>query len=109
MGQSQSSKVSGDQNQNIEIELPVKKRQCTDVICCVLFIICLSLLGALAGFSFIMGDYRRIIFPKDSHGKICGLDYPDKGRLFFYNMSSCLDMSDVVLKFGCPTEKVKFT
>uniref|UniRef100_A0A5K3EQ53 F-box protein n=1 Tax=Mesocestoides corti TaxID=53468 RepID=A0A5K3EQ53_MESCO len=53
-----------------------------------------------------MGDYRRIVFPKDSRGRICGLDYPEKGSLFFFDMLSCLDIGDLVLEYGCPTEQV---
>nr|CDS30541.2 choline transporter protein 2 [Hymenolepis microstoma] len=106
MCQLHSSKDIDDQNHNLDLDLPIKKRQCTDVLCCVLFFICLTLLGALAVFSFAMGDYRRIIFPKDSQGKICGLDYPNQGRLFFFDMASCLDISDVVIALGCPTTKV---
>ncbi|KAM7535105.1 hypothetical protein Aperf_G00000092581 [Anoplocephala perfoliata] len=121
MGQAQSSKgghsnapTSGELTPTVAREpkiyrdnsLPVRKRHCTDVICCLAFLISISMLGVLAGFSFAMGDYRRIVFPKDSRSKICGLDYPDRNHLYFFDLLSCLDVPEVVIQFGCPTKQV---
>ncbi|KAL5108710.1 Choline transporter-like protein 2 [Taenia crassiceps] len=98
--------ASGDRKSDQEIILPVKNRSCTDTICCALFVVCILLLACVAGFSYLTGDFRRIVFPKDSHAKICGVDYPDRKYLFFFDMFSCLHLPEVVIQYGCPTKQV---
>ncbi|XP_030884357.1 choline transporter-like protein 5 [Leptonychotes weddellii] len=51
---------------------PVAKRSCTDVLCCIifiLFIIAYILLGLVA---WVHGDPRRVAYPTDSKGHFCG-------------------------------------
>ncbi|CDI98202.1 choline transporter protein 2 [Echinococcus multilocularis] len=96
----------GDRKLHQEITLPVKNRSCTDALCCIIFIVCILLLACVAGFSYLMGDFRRVIFPKDSHAKICGVDYPEQKYLFFFDMFSCLHLPEVVIQYGCPTKQV---
>ena len=48
-------------------------RSCTDVLCCVIFVIFLIVVVIICGYGFVMGDPVRIMTPFDSDGNHCGL------------------------------------
>uniref|UniRef100_A0A8C5D178 Choline transporter-like protein n=1 Tax=Gadus morhua TaxID=8049 RepID=A0A8C5D178_GADMO len=67
-------------------------RSCTDVVCCVIFII--GILGyiALGSVAWIHGDPRKVVFPTDSHGQFCGqqgTNNANKAILFYFNILRC--------------------
>ncbi|XP_047644582.1 choline transporter-like protein 5 isoform X1 [Phacochoerus africanus] len=87
---------------------PVVNRNCTDVLCCmifILFIIGYILLGLVA---WVNGDPRRVAYPTDSQGHFCGQkDTPNENKtiLFYFNLLSCTSPS-VVLNLQCPTTQI---
>ncbi|CAK7304598.1 Choline transporter-like protein 5 [Vulpes lagopus] len=87
---------------------PVAKRSCTDVLCCIifiLFIIAYILLGLVA---WIHGDPRRVVYPTDSKGHFCGqkgTPNENKTILFYFNLLSCTSPS-VVVNLQCPTTQI---
>nr|XP_055195179.1 choline transporter-like protein 5 isoform X1 [Nyctereutes procyonoides] len=87
---------------------PVAKRSCTDVLCCIifiLFIIAYILLGLVA---WIHGDPRRVAYPTDSKGHFCGqkgTPNENKTILFYFNLLSCTSPS-VVVNLQCPTTQI---
>ncbi|XP_038413384.1 choline transporter-like protein 5 isoform X2 [Canis lupus familiaris] len=87
---------------------PVAKRSCTDVLCCIifiLFIIAYILLGLVA---WIHGDPRRVAYPTDSKGHFCGqkgTSNENKTILFYFNLFSCTSPS-VVVNLQCPTTQI---
>ncbi|KAF3819721.1 hypothetical protein GH733_015230 [Mirounga leonina] len=87
---------------------PVAKRSCTDVLCCIifiLFIIAYILLGLVA---WVHGDPRRVAYPTDSKGHFCGqkgTPNENKTILFYFNLFSCTSPS-VVVNLQCPTTQI---
>uniref|UniRef100_A0A8C5AIN9 Choline transporter-like protein n=1 Tax=Gadus morhua TaxID=8049 RepID=A0A8C5AIN9_GADMO len=76
---------------------PVHNRSCTDVVCCVIFII--GILGyiALGSVAWIHGDPRKVVFPTDSHGQFCGqqgTNNANKAILFYFNILRCAKCPD---------------
>ncbi|XP_039666804.1 choline transporter-like protein 5-B isoform X3 [Perca fluviatilis] len=87
---------------------PVHKRSCTDVVCCVIFIIVILGYIALGTVAWIHGDPRKVIYPTDSHGQFCGhKDTPNanKAILFYFNMLKCANPA-VLINLQCPTTQL---
>lgn len=53
-----------------------------------------------------MGDYRRVIYPTNSQGQVCGKDIPGKPYLYFFDLSRCFTMAPVLMIVDCPTPQV---
>lgn len=74
---------------------PIDKRSCTDIPCCLLFILSILAMIAIAASGFSKGTPVRLTYPYDSDGKSCGEDYPDKPYIYFtvpyYNSAGVLD------------------
>uniref|UniRef100_A0A2K6EZ81 Choline transporter-like protein n=1 Tax=Propithecus coquereli TaxID=379532 RepID=A0A2K6EZ81_PROCO len=87
---------------------PVANRSCTDVLCCMiflLFIIGYILLGLVA---WVHGDPRRVAYPTDSQGHFCGqkgTPNENKTILFYFNLLSCASPS-VMVNLQCPTTQI---
>nr|VZH98909.1 unnamed protein product [Spirometra erinaceieuropaei] len=96
----------GERTHDPDFRGPAASRSCTDVFCCIVFLVFIMGLAVVAGWSYIFGDYRRIILPKDSQGKVCGVDYPDKPNLVFFDLMQCFRMGQNITHFGCPTPQV---
>lgn len=47
-------------------------RQCTDVLCCVLFGVTLLAMIAVSVFAIMNGDPMKLATPFDSDGNLCG-------------------------------------
>uniref|UniRef100_A0A8C9F5Z1 Uncharacterized protein n=1 Tax=Pavo cristatus TaxID=9049 RepID=A0A8C9F5Z1_PAVCR len=47
-------------------------KHCTDVICCVIFIVVILGYIALGIVAWVHGDPRKVIYPTDSYGQFCG-------------------------------------
>nr|XP_045753355.1 choline transporter-like protein 5 isoform X3 [Mirounga angustirostris] len=84
------------------------RQSCTDVLCCIifiLFIIAYILLGLVA---WVHGDPRRVAYPTDSKGHFCGqkgTPNENKTILFYFNLFSCTSPS-VVVNLQCPTTQI---
>ncbi|XP_067661086.1 choline transporter-like protein 2 [Haliotis asinina] len=86
---------------------PIKQRSCTDVICCLLFFICVLLMVACSVLGYVRGDPIKLIYPTDSDGNLCGYgDYASKPNLMFFDLLECAKMGVGVITFGCPTPQV---
>lgn len=91
---------------------PIAKRGCTDVVCCVLisaYMIGMIIVGIIA---IIDGDPKRLLYATDSNGKVCGVDYPDREFLQFFDLTKCVTKgaSDPLTfaknGLSCPTPQV---
>ncbi|KAH9500274.1 hypothetical protein Btru_073598 [Bulinus truncatus] len=86
---------------------PKRKRSCTDVICCLIFLVFIAGLVAVACFAFVYGDPQLLLYPKDSNGNLCGLGkYEKKKYLFFFDLVECGRVGPGVFLSGCPTPQV---
>ncbi|XP_059157346.1 choline transporter-like protein 2 isoform X2 [Physella acuta] len=85
---------------------PIKNRLCTDVICCIIFVVFLFGMVVVSIIGYARGNPRRLIYPTDSQGSICGVGkHVDKPYLFFFDMVTCAKMGPAIVS-GCPTPQV---
>ncbi|XP_051988295.1 choline transporter-like protein 2 isoform X2 [Xyrauchen texanus] len=85
---------------------PIQNRGCTDIICCVFFL--LAILGYIAVgiVAWSHGDPRKVIYPTDSMGQFCGQGVLEKKPfLFYFNIMKCASPM-VLLEFQCPTPQL---
>ncbi|KAG7514794.1 choline transporter 5 isoform X2 [Solea senegalensis] len=87
---------------------PVHERSCTDVVCCVVFVIVILGYIALGTVAWIHGDPRKVVYPTDSHGQFCGqknTPNANKAILFYFNMLKCANPA-VLINLQCPTTQL---
>ncbi|KAF7692331.1 hypothetical protein HF521_009941 [Silurus meridionalis] len=87
---------------------PVYNRSCTDVICCVIFIIVILGYIALGTVAWIHGDPRKVIHPTDSSGDFCGQKGTANAKnpiLFYFNILKCANPA-VLVNLQCPTTQM---
>ncbi|KAL4657972.1 choline transporter-like protein 2 isoform X2 [Arapaima gigas] len=87
---------------------PIHNRGCTDIICCVLFILALLGYFAVGILAWSQGDPRKVIYPTDSRGQFCGqagTPLENKPNLFYFNIMKCASPL-VLLEFQCPTPQI---
>ncbi|XP_075895301.1 choline transporter-like protein 5-B isoform X1 [Nelusetta ayraudi] len=87
---------------------PVHNRSCTDVVCCVIFIVVILGYVALGTVAWIHGDPRKVVYPTDSHGQFCGQQNTpnaNKAILFYFNMLKCANPA-VLINLQCPTTQL---
>ncbi|KAM7135388.1 choline transporter-like protein 4 isoform 2-T2 [Molossus nigricans] len=90
---------------------PIKNRSCTDVICCVLFLVFILGYIVLGIVAWMYGDPRQVLYPRNSTGAYCGLGAnKDKPYLLYFNIFSCILTANIitVAEHGlqCPTPQV---
>uniref|UniRef100_A0A8C1QEP5 Choline transporter-like protein n=1 Tax=Cyprinus carpio TaxID=7962 RepID=A0A8C1QEP5_CYPCA len=79
---------------------PIHNRGCTDIICCIFFIVAIVGYVAVGILAWTHGDPRKVIYPTDSLGQLLF-----KPLLFYFNMMKCASPM-VLLEFQCPTPQV---
>eukprot|EP00397_Hematodinium_sp_SG-2012_P002721 GEMP01002729.1.p1 GENE.GEMP01002729.1~~GEMP01002729.1.p1 ORF type:complete len:815 (+),score=110.54 GEMP01002729.1:79-2523(+) len=57
---------------------PAKNRGCTDILCLLLFVAHWFVFAYVAILGFKDGDGRRVVYPSDGLGRVCGTDKNDK-------------------------------
>nr|XP_034302598.1 choline transporter-like protein 2 isoform X2 [Crassostrea gigas] len=86
---------------------PIKDRSCTDIICCLLFLIFIVGLVVVAFFAFKYGDPRLLVYPVNSNNEICGYgNQLGKPYLLFFDLVACGRMGMGVFVTGCPTPQI---
>ncbi|XP_075936158.1 choline transporter-like protein 2 isoform X2 [Anarhichas minor] len=87
---------------------PIQNRGCTDIVCCILFIIAILAYIAVGILAWSQGDPRKVIYPTDSRGQFCGqagTPLANKPLLFYFNIMKCASPM-VLLEFQCPTTQI---
>ncbi|XP_034567056.1 choline transporter-like protein 2 isoform X2 [Notolabrus celidotus] len=87
---------------------PIQNRGCTDIVCCILFIIAIVGYIAVGILAWSQGDPRKVIYPTDSRGQFCGqagTPLEKKPFLFYFNIMKCASPM-VLLEFQCPTTQM---
>ncbi|KAK3088621.1 hypothetical protein FSP39_021397 [Pinctada imbricata] len=87
---------------------PIKKRSCTDIICCLLFMFFLAGMVACSAIGYARGDPYKLLYPTDTSGRICGYDAAVKSKpyLMFFDLLDCAKLGTAVIYTGCPTPQV---
>uniref|UniRef100_A0A671Q049 Choline transporter-like protein n=1 Tax=Sinocyclocheilus anshuiensis TaxID=1608454 RepID=A0A671Q049_9TELE len=80
---------------------PVHNRGCTDVLCCVIFVIVILGYIVLGTVAWMHGDPRKVVYPTDSYGQFCG----QQAILFYFNILQCANPT-VLINLQCPTTQV---
>ncbi|KAM9784405.1 choline transporter-like protein 2 isoform X1 [Syngnathus typhle] len=87
---------------------PLQKRSCTDIVCCILFIVAIVCYIGVGILAWSQGDPRKVIYPTDSRGQFCGqagTPLEKKPLLFYFNIMKCASPV-VLLEFQCPTTQM---
>ncbi|KAM6967084.1 choline transporter-like protein 2 isoform 2-T2 [Tautogolabrus adspersus] len=87
---------------------PIQSRSCTDIVCCIFFIIAILGYIAVGILAWSQGDPRKVIYPTDSRGQFCGqagTPLEKKSFLFYFNIMKCASPM-VLLEFQCPTTQM---
>uniref|UniRef100_A0A3B4VBL0 Choline transporter-like protein n=1 Tax=Seriola dumerili TaxID=41447 RepID=A0A3B4VBL0_SERDU len=90
---------------------PIKKRGCTDIICCILFMAVILGYIAVGLLAWLYGDPRHVLYPRNSTGWFCGTG-PNKNRpnLLYFNILKCATSINVMATalngLQCPTTQV---
>ncbi|XP_034046571.1 choline transporter-like protein 2 isoform X2 [Thalassophryne amazonica] len=87
---------------------PIHNRGCTDIACCILFIVAILGYIAVGILAWTQGDPRKVIYPTDSRGQFCGhsgTPLANKPLLFYFNIMKCASPM-VLLEFQCPTTQL---
>uniref|UniRef100_A0A671R7Y5 Choline transporter-like protein n=1 Tax=Sinocyclocheilus anshuiensis TaxID=1608454 RepID=A0A671R7Y5_9TELE len=87
---------------------PIYNRGCTDILCCILFILALLGYFAVGILAWSQGDPRKVLYPTDSKGQFCGQvgsPLEKKPLLFYFNILKCASPL-VLLEFQCPTTQI---
>ncbi|XP_058890938.1 choline transporter-like protein 5 isoform X3 [Acipenser ruthenus] len=87
---------------------PIHNRHCTDVVCCVIFVVVILGYIALGTVAWMHGDPRKVIYPTDSYGQFCGQQgtpNANKAILFYFNILKCASPV-VLINLQCPTTQL---
>ncbi|XP_066119265.1 choline transporter-like protein 4 [Saccopteryx bilineata] len=90
---------------------PIKNRSCTDVICCVLFLLFILGYIAVGIVAWVYGDPRQVLYPRNSTGAYCGVGAnKEKPYLLYFNIFSCVLTANIITVaqrgLQCPTPQV---
>ncbi|XP_076006074.1 choline transporter-like protein 4 [Genypterus blacodes] len=90
---------------------PIHKRGCTDIICCVLFIIVILGYLAVGMLAWLYGDPRHVLYPRNSTGWFCGTGpNKDQPNVFYFNILQCATSVNIMAAalggLQCPTKQV---
>ncbi|XP_077870007.1 choline transporter-like protein 2 [Saccoglossus kowalevskii] len=85
---------------------PITNRSCTDVICCLIFVIFATGLGFIAYYGYTVGDPDKLFYKADSLGQICGVDV-EGPCLFYFDFKACSEETENnELTIECDTPQV---
>ncbi|XP_076602032.1 choline transporter-like protein 5-A isoform X1 [Chaetodon auriga] len=87
---------------------PVRRRNCTDVLCCLIFIIVILSYVALGIVAWLHGDPKKVLHPTDSYGQFCGQKGTSNAKkpiLFYFNMLKCTNPT-ILINLQCPTTQM---
>ncbi|KAK3526825.1 hypothetical protein QTP70_034615, partial [Hemibagrus guttatus] len=90
---------------------PLHNRSCTDIICCILFIIVVVGYMVVGILAWLYGDPRHVLYPRNSTGMFCGLPpNQNKPNVFYFNILKCATATNVMAAalqgLQCPTTQI---
>lgn len=91
---------------------PIRKRGCTDIICCVLFMVVILGYMAVGILAWLYGDPRHVLYPRNSTGMFCGIGLNvAQPSVFYFDILKCATsinvMAAVLNGLQCPTTQVQ--
>ncbi|XP_031441993.1 choline transporter-like protein 4 [Clupea harengus] len=94
-----------------EFNGPIHNRGCTDIICCVLFMVVIAGYAVVGILAWLYGDPRHVLYPRNSTGMFCGIG-PNKGKpnVFYFDILKCATATNIMAAalngLQCPTTQV---
>ncbi|XP_068106385.1 choline transporter-like protein 4 [Hyperolius riggenbachi] len=90
---------------------PIKNRSCTDIICCILFMVFILGYIVVGIIAWLYGDPRQVIYPRNSTGFYCGFgENKDKPYVLYYDLLKCITGTNILAAsmngLQCPTTQV---
>ncbi|XP_076862368.1 choline transporter-like protein 4 isoform X2 [Brachyhypopomus gauderio] len=90
---------------------PIHNRSCTDIICCVLFMLVITGYIVVGILAWLYGDPRHVLYPRNSTGMFCGIaPNQDKPNVFYFNILNCATATNIMAAalngLQCPTTQI---
>uniref|UniRef100_A0A671KNI7 Choline transporter-like protein n=1 Tax=Sinocyclocheilus anshuiensis TaxID=1608454 RepID=A0A671KNI7_9TELE len=90
---------------------PIHNRSCTDIICCVLFMLVIAGYIVVGILAWLYGDPRHVLYPRNSTGMFCGIGQnKDKPNVMYFDIIKCATATNVMAAalqgLQCPTTQV---
>jgi len=88
---------------------PIKNRSCTDVICCIIFVVYIAFMIVIGILAYLWGDPYKLLYPSDTHGNTCGEGtLANKKYLFYFDLLECIpdSISQVTSMSYCKTHQI---
>ncbi|XP_076414366.1 choline transporter-like protein 4 [Peromyscus maniculatus bairdii] len=90
---------------------PIKNRGCTDIICCVLFLLFILGYIVVGIVAWVYGDPRQVLYPRNSTGAYCGMgENQNKPYVLYFNIFNCIVATNIISiaqnGLQCPTPQV---
>ncbi|MGH0173844.1 UNVERIFIED_CONTAM: hypothetical protein FKN15_066474 [Acipenser sinensis] len=92
-------------------KLGEKQVGCTDVICCIFFMVFIGGYLVVGVLAWLYGDPRQVIYPRNSTGVFCGIG-PNEGKpyVFYFDILKCATGTNIMAAalngLQCPTTQV---
>merc|ERR1711962_1574090 len=89
--------ATSEDGREVPTPFKTKPRTCTDVVCLVLFCLCLVGWVVVAVIAFKDGDPRKVLYPTNSEGLVCGQGaYKDKPYMMMFDISKCIGLGQLL-------------
>ncbi|CAM5105338.1 unnamed protein product [Natator depressus] len=90
---------------------PIRERSCTDIICCILFVVFLAGYIVVGILAWLYGDPRQVIYPRNSTGSYCGIGgNRDKPYVLYFDLLKCVTSLNILATamngLQCPTTQI---
>jgi choline transporter-like protein 2/4/5 len=82
-------------------DILAKRRNCTDIICLIIFVVFVIIQALISYFAFMCGDPRQLVTPRDSNGQFCS---GSTSSLLYFNLLTCLNVAAALT--GCSTPQI---
>ncbi|XP_065140431.1 choline transporter-like protein 4 isoform X2 [Paramisgurnus dabryanus] len=90
---------------------PIHKRSCTDIICCILFMLVILGYMVVGILAWLYGDPRHVLYPRNSTGMFCGSGLNrDKPNVMYFDITKCATATNIMAAalngLQCPTTQI---
>nr|XP_055076127.1 choline transporter-like protein 4 isoform X1 [Misgurnus anguillicaudatus] len=90
---------------------PIHNRSCTDIICCILFMLVIIGYMVVGILAWLYGDPRHVLYPRNSTGMFCGIGLnKDKPNVMYFDITKCAMATNIMAAalngLQCPTTQI---
>jgi len=83
---------------------PLEDRKCTDVFCCLFFVLFMAAMGGIAIYGYENGQPHKLLAPLDGNDRFCGVDpeVKDFPIIFYFDITTKEILQTGVCVKTCP-------